>query len=88
MRSRTRKCGQSNRHSKRALVGGSIYVIAKPQQTALDRGTAYFNKLRADHNLREDDFQRAIADLTEAIQLDPKNALAYHYRGYLYNYHS
>ncbi|MBN2021958.1 MAG: trypsin-like peptidase domain-containing protein, partial [Pirellulales bacterium] len=41
---------------------------------------------RASDHLMADEYDRAIADYTEAIRLDPKNALAYFFRGFAYRH--
>jgi tetratricopeptide (TPR) repeat protein len=45
---------------------------------------AYYNRASAYKNLQPPQYDHAIADYDEAILLDPKDAYAYFYRGYVY----
>jgi tetratricopeptide (TPR) repeat protein len=56
-------------------------IIESPQETQERRAGAYFHRALAWRVL--DDLQRAIADLTEAIGLNPRYAAAYGWRGNL-----
>jgi lipoprotein NlpI len=56
-------------------------IIESPQETQQVRASAYFYRALAWRVL--DELQRAIADLTEAIKLDPRHTGAYGWRGRL-----
>jgi tetratricopeptide (TPR) repeat protein len=58
-------------------------VIQSPGQTRLTLAVAYGNRGAAYYNQGQHDL--AIADLDEAIRLDPKLATAYGIRGFAYN---
>jgi tetratricopeptide (TPR) repeat protein len=58
-------------------------VLQSSNETAKNRAVAYFN--RAIACKADGDFDRAIADYTEAIRLDPKLAIAYYERGVAYH---
>jgi Flp pilus assembly protein TadD len=58
-----------------------VAVQATAQVTPLPNAAAYNNRGFA--YLKKGDNDRAIADFTQAIQLDPKDALAYGAAGFL-----
>lgn len=61
------------------VIAGCTRVIQDPQETRQQRTNAYYNRGLAYRNKK--DFDRAIADYTEAIKLDPSNVMAYNNRG-------
>jgi tetratricopeptide (TPR) repeat protein len=63
-------------------IGGCTAVIQSSRDTAADRAIAYNNRGVAYRD--KGDVDRAIADFSEAIKLDPILARAYHNRGIAY----
>jgi Flp pilus assembly protein TadD len=57
------------------LIPSLPAVAGDPELEALARGQAA---------LREENFDKAVAEFTEAIRLDPKDFLGYRYRGFAY----
>jgi lipoprotein NlpI len=65
-------------------IAGCTRIIQGRGETAKNRAIAYYNRGVAYHD--KGDLDRAIADYTEAIRLDPKYAKAYSNRGIAYLY--
>jgi tetratricopeptide (TPR) repeat protein len=63
-------------------IGGCTAVIQSSRETAADRATAYH--LRGVAYRDKGDMDRAIADFSEAIRLNPRLASAYRDRGVAY----
>jgi tetratricopeptide (TPR) repeat protein len=72
----------SNIYSPDVQIGGCTTVIQSDRETAADRATAY--RLRGVAYRDKGHLDRAIADFSEAIGLNPLLASAYHDRGVAY----
>jgi tetratricopeptide (TPR) repeat protein len=66
-------------HNHAQAIAGCTQLLADPGISAAKRVEAYVNRGKTYYY--EDDIVHALADLNEAIRLDPNNADAYSYRG-------
>lgn len=75
-------CNQTNDVTRQ--INGCTLIIDRGKRESKDRRfEAYFNRGRA--HIRDDDYQPAIADFGKAIELKPRSAEAYYWRGYAHS---
>jgi len=75
-------CGQSE-DLERTINGCTQVIESGENETTEKRRDAYL--LRANAHYNNGDYDRAIADTTRAIELDPKSTTAYSIRGLAYS---
>ena len=65
-----------------AAIAACTRIIGDQNESARNRADAYDRRGLAYRG--KTDLDRAIADFSEAIRLDPEDAVAYHHRGFTY----
>ena len=73
-------CNQSANHDRQ--ISGCTKLIRQGRLSRKNLAIAYFNRGRA--HAKKSQYDRAIADLTQAIKLNPKDDKAYNNRGIAY----
>src|SRR5262245_34142858 len=72
-------CGNSRLGALNAWISACMVLAQGPRASGQERPVTYYQ--RGDVWLRQREYDRAIADFTEAIRLDRSYMLAYHGRG-------